>query len=403
MLAGKHIVMGITGGISAYKSVDIVSRLVKLGACVDVIMTKNAIQFITPLTFETISARPVVTDMFARTEHWDIEHVALAKKADIVIVAPATANLIAKLCHGIADDMLTTTLLATRAPILLAPAMNTGMWESVITQQNHKTLLERGIQVVGPENGRLACGDSGTGRMSEPERIVEAVIQLLNPILDMKGINVLVTAGPTVERLDPVRFMTNDSSGKMGYALAETARNRGAQVTLVSGPVSLTPLKGIEIIQICSTQDLYNVMLERCEAQDIIVQAAAPSDYRFAKPDHLKIKKQNGKSLFVELVENPDIAKAIGERKKQGQVLIGFAAETNDMIANARNKMASKRLDIIVANDITQPMAGFKVNTNIATLISSDGEQNYPLMDKRELAEKIWDKALMLRNQSEAQ
>lgn len=397
MLKGKNVVLGVTGGIAAYKAVEVVSRLKKLGANVDVVMTKNATEFVTPLTFETISSRPVTVETFARPERWEVEHVALAKKADLMLVAPATANVMAKLAVGIADDMLTTTLLATRAPILLAPAMNTGMWEAVATQQNLHMLLNRGVRTVGPESGHLACGDTGDGRMSEPEQIVEAAIAMLCPKRDMEGLKVLVTAGPTLERMDPVRYLTNDSSGKMGYALAEAARNRGAEVTLISGPVHIAPPEGVALVRVESTQELYHIMVERCQDQDMIAQAAAPADYRFQNPSAQKLKKREGKPLVLEMVENPDIAKAVGERKRAGQVLIGFAAETEGILAHAREKLVKKHLDMIVANDVTLEGAGFGVDTNIVTLVTENGETPLPKLSKREVAHRVWDAAMGLR------
>ena len=396
MLTGRHVVMGVTGGIAAYKACEVVSRLKKLGADVDVIMTENAAKLVAPLTFETLSARPVSVDTFARTASWDVRHISLAQKADLMLVAPATANLMAKLACGIADDMLTTTLLATKAPIVLAPAMNTGMWTAEATQQNLRTLLARGVRTVGPDSGRLACGDSGAGRMSEPEAIVEAVCGLLCHRRDMEGLRVLVTAGPTVERIDPVRYLTNDSSGKMGYALAEAARDRGARVTLLSGPVHIAPPQGVETVPVISTQSLYDAMLERCGEQDIIVQAAAPADYRVERPAAQKLKKRAGEPLVLTLVENPDIAKAVGERKRPGQVLVGFAAETQDLLANAKGKLAGKNLDLIVANDVTAEGAGFGTDTNLVTLITREGETALPLMSKREVAGRIWDAAMPL-------
>ena len=396
MLTGRHVVMGVTGGIAAYKACEVVSRLKKLGADVDVIMTENAARLVAPLTFETLSARPVSVDTFARTASWDVRHISLAQKADLMLVAPATANLMAKLACGIADDMLTTTLLATKAPIVLAPAMNTGMWTAEATQQNLRTLLARGVRTVGPDSGRLACGDSGAGRMSEPEAIVEAVCGLLCHRRDMEGLRVLVTAGPTVERIDPVRYLTNDSSGKMGYALAEAARDRGARVTLLSGPVHIAPPQGVETVPVISTQSLYDAMLERCGEQDIIVQAAAPADYRVEHPAAQKLKKRAGEPLVLTLVENPDIAKAVGERKRPGQVLVGFAAETRDLLANAKGKLAGKNLDLIVANDVTAEGAGFGTDTNLVTLITREGETALPLMSKREVAGRIWDAAMTL-------
>lgn len=396
MLTGRHVVMGVTGGIAAYKACEVVSRLKKLGADVDVIMTENAAKLVAPLTFETLSARPVSVDTFARAASWDVRHISLAQKADLMLVAPATANLMAKLACGIADDMLTTTLLATKAPIVLAPAMNTGMWTAEATQQNLRTLLARGVRTVGPDSGRLACGDSGAGRMSEPEAIVEAVCGLLCHRRDMEGLRVLVTAGPTVERIDPVRYLTNDSSGKMGYALAEAARDRGARVTLLSGPVHIAPPQGVETVPVISTQSLYDAMLERCGEQDIIVQAAAPADYRVERPAAQKLKKRAGEPLVLTLVENPDIAKAVGERKRPGQVLVGFAAETQDLLANAKRKLAGKNLDLIVANDVTAEGAGFGTDTNLVTLITREGETALPLMSKREVAGRIWDAAMTL-------
>ena len=396
MLTGRHVVMGVTGGIAAYKACEVVSRLKKLGADVDVIMTENAARLVAPLTFETLSARPVSVDTFARAASWDVRHISLAQKADVMLVAPATANLMAKLACGIADDMLTTTLLATKAPIVLAPAMNTGMWTAEATQQNLRTLLARGVRTVGPDSGRLACGDSGAGRMSEPEAIVEAVCGLLCHRRDMEGLRVLVTAGPTVERIDPVRYLTNDSSGKMGYALAEAARDRGARVTLLSGPVHIAPPQGVETVPVISTQSLYDAMLERCGEQDIIVQAAAPADYRVERPAAQKLKKRAGEPLVLTLVENPDIAKAVGKRKHPGQVLVGFAAETQDLLANEKRKLAGKNLDLIVANDVTAEGAGFGTDTNLVTLITREGETALPLMSKREVAGRIWDAAMTL-------
>ena len=397
MLTGKNVVLGVTGGIAAYKACEVVSRLRKLHAEVDVIMTQNATKLVAPLTFETLSCRPVCVDTFSRTESWDVKHISLAQKADLMLVAPATANIMAKLANGIADDMLSTTLLATKAPILLAPAMNTGMWTAEATQHNLCVLRERGVHTVGPANGFLACGDNGAGRMSEAVEIVEAATALLCPVRDLEGLNVLVTAGPTVERIDPVRYLTNDSSGKMGSALAEAAQKRGAQVTLLSGPVHLPCPAGVEKVNVTSTMSLYQAMMERCENQDIIVQAAAPADYRVEHPADQKIKKNTGEALVLTLVENPDIAKAVGERKRPGQVLVGFAAETQNVLDNAQQKLSKKHLDLIVANDVTAEGAGFGVDTNIVTLITKDGADPLPKMSKKDVADHIWSKALSLR------
>ena len=397
MLTGKHVVLGVTGGIAAYKACEVVSRLRKLHAEVDVIMTENATKLVQPLTFETLSCRPVCVDTFSRTETWDVKHISLAQKADVMVVAPATANIMAKMAHGIADDMLSITLLATKAPILIAPAMNTGMWTAAATQQNLQILRDRGVKTVGPGSGFLACGDSGDGRMSEPVDIVEAICAILCPNRDLEGLKVLVTAGPTVERIDPVRYLTNDSSGKMGYALAQAAQERGAEVTLLTGPVHIPVPQGVRAVPVTSTMSLYNAMMEHCEQQDIIVQAAAPADYRVENPADQKIKKQDGEALVLTLVENPDIAKAVGERKHPGQILVGFAAETQNVLANAQKKLSKTNLDLIVANDVTAEGAGFGVDTNIVTLVTADGVTALPKMSKHDVADRIWDKALELR------
>lgn len=397
VLDGKTIVFGVTGGIAAYKSCEAVSRLKKLGATVCVIMTKNATEFVAPMTFETLSNQPCVVDTFARPERWEVEHVSLAKRADLFVIAPATANIMAKLAHGIADDMLSTTCLATRAPMLIAPAMNTGMWENAATQENLKILQARGMHFVGPEGGYLACGDVGAGRMSEPAQIVERCVQLLTAARDMQGLRVLVTAGPTCENIDPVRFITNRSSGKMGYALAEAALRRGAQVTLVTGPVSLTPPQGAQVEPVRTTEDLLQRMLALAPEQDIVIQAAAPADYRAQQIAPQKLKKQGDGALTLTFVPTPDVAKAVGEGKHDGQILVGFAAETETAVENARKKLDSKHLDMIVANDVTQPGAGFDVDTNIATIITHQQAESLPIMTKKALADEILTRALALR------
>ena len=396
-LTGREIVLGVTGGIAAYKSAALVSRLRHLGANIHVIMTKNATEFVAPLTFQTLSGNQVTVDTFHAPEYWNVEHVALAKRAEVFVIAPATANIMAKMACGIADDMLSTTVLATKAPILLAPAMNTGMWTADATRANLKTLRDRGVQTVGPGSGMLACGDSGDGRMSEPDEIVAAIDRILNAKKDLSGLRVLVTAGATRERLDPVRFLTNDSSGKMGFALAEAARDRGAEVTVVRGSVSAAEPGGVRIVPVESALDLYDAMMRECGAQDIIIQAAAVADYRFAEIKGEKMKKQPGSGrLTLELVENPDVAKAVGDKKRPGQILIGFAAETNRVIEHASEKLKAKNLDMIVANDVTQPGAGFNVDTNIAALITREGRTDLPLQTKRSLAEAILDRAAAL-------
>ena len=392
-----NVVIGVTGGIAAYKAVMLVCQLKKLGINVDVIMTKNAQEFVTPLTFETISQNPVTTDTFKRERTWEVEHTALARKADLFVVAPATANVIAKMAHGIADDMLTTTLLATTAPILIAPAMNTVMWRAATTQENVITLQKRGVKIITPESGLLACGEIGEGRMAEPEQLAKEIQDLLAVKKDFQGIRVLVTAGATREHFDPVRYISNPSTGKMGYAIAQAAQERGAEVTLVSGPTALQKPAGVELVPIETTQDLYKTMMEKAPHSDVVIQATAPSDYRFATQSDQKVKK-NGDSITMQMIPNPDVAKAIGEQKQNGQVLVGFAAETENMVANARKKLKSKHLDIVVANDITREGAGFGADTNIAELITEDGEISLHQMSKREMAGRILDAALGMRN-----
>lgn len=396
-LQGKQVVLGVTGGIAAYKACELCSRLRKSGADVYVVMTKNACEFVSPLTFETLSNHPVATDTFKRPETWEVEHVALAKRADLFVIAPATANIMAKMAHGIADDMLSTTVLATRAPVLIAPAMNTGMWENAATQDNVKTLERRGMHFVGPEGGYLACGDTGAGRMSEPTAIFQKIEELLCPNQDLAGLSVLVTAGPTQEKLDPVRYLTNRSSGKMGYAIASAAARRGAKVTLVSGPTNLPIPKAVERISIQSTQDLFDVMMDRCGQADMIIQAAAPADYTPAAVADQKIKKQGDGELILTLKQTPDVAKAVGEKKRPGQLLIGFAAETQDVLENARGKLQKKNLDMIVANDVTAPGAGFDVDTNIVTFVTAEGMETMPCMKKSQVADELLTRALRLK------
>ena len=396
-LTGKEIVLGVTGGIAAYKAAEVVSRLRKMGASVHVIMTENARQFITPLTLETLSANPVVHDTFERPATWEVEHIALAKRAEVFVIAPATANILAKMACGIADDMLSTTVLATKAPVLVAPAMNTGMWTAPATRQNVETLRQRGVRFVGPEAGFLACGDEGSGRMSEPAAIVGAIEAILCPRRDMEGLRVMVTAGGTRERIDPVRYIGNDSSGKMGFALAEAARQRGAEVTLVCGHTTAKRPEGIPVTEVESTCELYDAVLARAAEQDVVIQAAAPADYRPAHPSAQKIKKQAGEGITLELVENPDIAAAVGAARRPGQTLVGFAAETEHLLDNARRKLDKKNLDMIVANDVSRPGAGFNVDTNMATLLTREGMVECPLQSKRDLAERILDEIMALR------
>lgn len=396
-LKGKTVVLGVTGGIAAYKSCELVSRLKKAGAQVHVIMTKNACQFVAPLTFETLSGHPVVCDTFERPETWEVEHVALAKKADLFVVAPATANILAKMTWGIADDMLSTTVLATKAPVLAAPAMNTGMWENAATQENVQKLAARGIRFIGPEGGYLACGDTGKGRMSEPNDIYREIETLLCAGQDMQGLSVLVTAGPTRERIDPVRFITNRSSGKMGYAIAQAAAERGAKVTLISGPVNLSAPDGVEVVPVESTRDLYDAMMARCGEADIVIQSAAPADFTPVKQAKQKIKKQNGSELTLTFAQTPDVAAAVGEKKRPGQILVGFAAETNDVLENAEGKLRRKNLDMIVANDVTAPGAGFDVDTNVVAFVTRDKTEQMPMLLKSQVAGELLDRVMKLK------
>ena len=391
---GKNIVLGVTGGIAAYRAADLARSLTKMGAHVYCIMTRNALNFITQQTMETMSGNPVVVDMFARPDKWEVEHIALAKRADVFLVAPASAHFLGKVAAGVADDMLTTTIMATRAPIVVAPAMNTNMYENPITQRNMRTLRELlNVTFVEPAVGLLACNTVGKGHIASNEEILAAVQRALTQ-QDLAGRRVLVTAGPTREALDPVRYLTNKSSGKMGYAIAEAASRRGAQVTLVSGPVALEKPVGVERIFIESTLDLYQAMERLCGEQDVIIQAAAPADYRPENVAQHKIKKSGDDPLDLRLVQNPDVAAMVGARKKPGQVLVAFAAETDDLATNAARKMEKKNVDFIVGNDVTRPGAGFDVDTNIVTFYEREGETVLPLMKKTEVADKILDRVV---------
>ena len=392
------IVLGVTGGIAAYKACELLRLLQKQGMDVFVVMTKNACEFVSPLTFETLSGHPVATDTFRRPETWEVEHIALAKRADLFLIVPATANIIGKMACGIADDMLSTTVMATRAPVMIAPAMNTGMWESVATQHNLETLRQRGVHIVSPATGYLACGDTGAGKLEDVNVIARRAAELLTQKRDLEGLRIMVTAGPTREALDPVRYISNRSSGKMGYAIAQAARDRGAQVTLLSGPVSLDAPQGITFVPFVTTQDLLDRALEAVPSQDILIQAAAPADYRAAEIAPQKIKKQGGEGMTIRLVENPDVAATLGKNKRQDQTFVGFAAETNDVLAHAQGKLLKKNLDMIVANDVTRPGAGFDVNTNIVTFVTQDQITELPLMSKDDVADRILDRILEIRN-----
>lgn len=391
---GKNVVLGITGGIAAYRAAQIAREMTKRGAHVYCILTRNATNFITQQTMETLTGNPAVVDMFARPDKWEVEHIALAKRADVFLVAPASANFIGKVASGVADDMLTTTVMATRAPLLIAPAMNSNMYENPVTQRNMqtlKTLLH--AQFIEPKVGLLACNDVGKGHIADDEAILEAVERALTPG-DLTGKKVLVTAGPTREALDPVRFLTNRSSGRMGYALAEAAARRGAEVTLVSGPVALECPTGVRREFVESTQDLYCAMERLCREQDVIIQAAAPADYRPAHIAGQKIKKADGEAMELKLVENPDVAAMVGSKKRPGQVLVAFAAETQNLSENAAQKLDKKNVDFIVGNDVTRPGAGFDVDTNIITIFDRSGATELPMMKKTEVADKILDHVL---------
>ncbi len=393
------VVLGVTGGIAVYKACELLRLLQKRGIDVFVVMTQNACRFVAPLTFETLSGHPVAVDTFDRPQTWEVEHIALAKRADLFLIAPATANIMGKMACGIADDMLSTTVMATRAPVLVAPAMNTGMWENAAVQQNVKTLRARGVEIVAPVSGHLACGDSGAGKLEDVAVIAERACELLFAKKDMEGLRVMVTAGPSREALDPVRYISNRSSGKMGYAIAQAAQKRGAEVTLLSGPVAIEAPQGVKLVPFTTTQELLDRASELAQEQDLLIQAAAPADYRAKEIAPQKIKKQGGEPMTFTLVENPDVAATLGKAKRSGQIFVGFAAETNDVLAHARDKLARKNLDMIVANDVTRPGAGFDVDTNIVTLITKDGQEALPMMSKAEVAQRILDRALALRRE----
>lgn len=417
MLKDKNIILGVTGGIAAYKCVDLVSRLRKQGANVHVILTKGAQNFVTETAMREISGNPVVTSMWQEIQQYDVEHIALAQLADVVLVAPATANVIAKCACGMADDMLTTTLLATKAPVFFAPAMNTNMYENSITQQNLHTLQERGCHIIEPAAGHLACGTSGVGRMPEPQELVEILTdffatgksstetnkadssQHLAEGLDFSGLNILVTAAGTREPIDPVRYIGNRSSGKMGYAIAEAARDLGANVTLISGPSALPPLAGVNFFKVESARDMRRLVLENFPESQIVIKAAAVADYRVKNVADHKIKK-NDEELTLVLEKNPDILKELGQKKQKGQVLVGFAAETQNLIQYAQSKLEKKNLDMIVANDVSKPQAGFNVDTNLIKLLKRDGSiEELPLMSKKDLAYIILNHVMKIYHQ----
>lgn len=393
ILKNKTILLGVSGGIAAYKSASLASLLVKAGASVHVIMTENAKNFINPITFETLTGHKCISDTFDRNFEFQVEHVALAKKADVIMVAPATANVIAKLAHGIADDMLTTTILASKAPKLIAPAMNTGMYENPVTQDNLKLLAKYGMTIITPASGRLACGDMGPGKMPEPELLYEYIVREAAFKKDMKGLKVLVTAGPTQEAIDPVRYITNHSSGKMGYSIAKICMQRGAEVTLVTGKTALTPPIMVDTIPVVSAKDMYDAVTGKSGDMDIIIKAAAVADYRPAQVSSEKMKKTDD-SLSISLERTDDILKYLGEHKRDGQFLCGFSMETENMLENSRKKLEKKKLDMIAANNLKQQGAGFETDTNIITIITPDSVTELELMSKDEAAASLIDHIL---------
>jgi len=395
VLKGKTVLLGISGGIAAYKAAMLASDLVKSGATVHVLMTKNATEFISPITFETLTGNKALVDTFDRNFQWNVEHVALAKRADVFLAAPATANLIAKFAAGIADDMLTTTFLACTCPKLVAPAMNTAMYQNPITQRNLDTLRSFGMTIVEPDDGHLACGDDGKGRLPDPEILKEAVIRALTP-KDLEGVQVLLTAGPTCEAIDPVRYITNHSSGKMGYQTALAALRRGAKVTLISGPVNLPCPEGATLVPVRSAQEMLEAVLAYADSADIIIKTAAVADYTPANPADHKVKKKQG-DLSLPLQRTTDILATLGGQKKAGQVLVGFSMETDDLLKNSTAKLEKKNADMIVANSLCTPGAGFGVDTNIATLITKQGAEEQPCMTKYELGNLILTRANSMR------
>ncbi len=387
MLAGKHIVLGVTGSIAAYKIASLASMLVKQKADVTVIMTQNATNFINPITFETLTGNKCLVDTFDRNFQYSVEHVSLAKQADVFLIAPASANVIAKAAHGLADDMLTTTLLACTCPKIVAPAMNTRMFQNEIVQDNMKILKKYGMEVIHPASGYLACGDTGEGKMPEPEVLLEYIIKAVTP-KDMAGKRVLVTAGPTQEKLDPVRYISNHSTGKMGYAIAKAAMLRGAEVTLVSGKVAITPPMGVEVVPIVSAADMAKAVKERAQEQDIIIKAAAVADYRPVMVAEEKMKKKDG-DMTIPLERTEDILAYLGSHRRPGQFLCGFSMETEHMLENSRAKLEKKNIDMIVANNLKQAGAGFGTDTNVVTLLTRADTRELPLMKKEEVADEL--------------
>lgn len=396
MQKSKTVVLGVSGGIAAYKSLDIISKLKKKGIDVHVIMTQAATEFVSELSFQSLSQNPVIVDMFKEPKSWEIQHISLAEKADLFVVAPATANIIGKIANGIADDMLSTTILATKAPILIAPAMNTNMFDNIIVQKNISSLKEMGYVFVEPDEGRLACGVTGKGKLADTDKIVDYIEMMLHEQKDLKGKKVLVTAGPTREDIDPVRFISNRSTGKMGYSIARAARNRGAEVTLVSGPTNLKQPEGIRFISVYSAEEMYCSVKEHFDDADILIKSAAVGDYKPKTKSEIKVKKSDS-DMKIELTRNKDILFELGKVKKS-QIVVGFAAETNELLKNAKAKIDKKNLDFIVANDVTMEKSGFGTDTNTVNIIKKNGEIiSLPNMLKEEVAHKILDVILEIK------
>ena len=401
MLKGKTVLLGITGSIAAYKIAYLASALHKLHADVHVLMTENATNFINPITFETLTGNKCLVDTFDRNFQFQVEHVSIAKKADVVMIAPASANVIGKLANGLADDMLTTTVMACRCQKILAPAMNTAMYENPVVQDNIRKLQTYGYEVITPASGYLACGDTGAGKMPEPETLLEYILKEAAFQKDLAGKKLLVTAGPTQEAIDPVRYITNHSTGKMGYAIAKMAMLRGAEVTLVSGPTAIEPPLFVKVVPVTSARDMFEAVTGLSDEQDIIIKAAAVADYRPKQVSEDKVKKKDDQAS-IELERTDDILKYLGQHKKQGQFLCGFSMETRDMLRNSRAKLEKKNLDMVAANNLKVEGAGFQGDTNVLTLITQDEEVSLPLMSKEDAALKILDKILLLTTKAEA-
>ncbi|WP_238882540.1 bifunctional phosphopantothenoylcysteine decarboxylase/phosphopantothenate--cysteine ligase CoaBC [Clostridium sp. YIM B02551] len=390
------VLIGVTGGIAVYKALDLISKLRKHDIEVKVIMTESAEKFVTPLSFQSLSQNMVTTDMFQEPKAWEIQHISLAKWPDLVLIVPATANIIGKVANGISDDMLSTTIMATKSPVYFAPAMNTNMYENPIVQGNISKLKEYGYGFINPDSGRLACGDVGAGKLAAVDDILEVTLSLLNKNEDLKGKKILITAGPTISPIDPVRFITNRSSGKMGYAIAEEARDRGAEVVLVSGPTNIKPPYGIKFIKVNTNEEMKDAVLDNFVTSDIVIKAAAVADYKIAEYSDKKIKKGEG-NLNLEFTRDNDILKILGEKKSESQILVGFAAESHDLIENARRKLANKNLDLIVANDITSNETGFASDDNRVIFITKSNESTVlDKMSKREISKKLLDEVMKI-------